>query len=313
MTAAFGPFRFGHHSHPGPRESNQDTVLSIGLPDDRWLLAVADGMGGLEEGELASKTALGALYRSLLAGAGLEEAVQEANAAVHRKAEGRVMGSTLVAAVMSGRSAEIVHVGDSRAYASDLLGLIQLTEDHTMAAEALRDGTMSALDVSESSARWAGSLARYLGSGTDVQPDRYGPVDLVEGGWLLLCSDGLHGVMALEDVEALLMEQTDAQEAAEKLVEEALARNTGDNVSVVLARWYASSEAPASPTPEFPVSAAPPAPRAGRSSDGRVLIQSGRGRPRKKGRKLVILLLFVLVPLMIALVLLLNRILSPLS
>ena len=220
------------------------------------------------------------------------------------------MGSTLVAAVMSGRGAEIVHVGDSRAYASDLLGLIQLTEDHTMAAEALRDGTLSALDVSESSTRWAGSLARYLGSGPDVQADRYGPVDLVEGGWLLLCSDGLHGVMALEDMETVLMGQTDAQAAAVELVEEALARNTGDNVSVALARWYATFEAPVSPTT---VPSAPPAPREERSSDGRVLIQSARGKPRKKGRKLAVFLLLLLVPLMIALILFLNRILSPLS
>ena len=79
MTTTFGPFELGHHSHAGPRESNQDTVLSIALPGDRWLMAVADGMGGLEDGERASQTALGALYRGLSDGKGIMEAVASAN------------------------------------------------------------------------------------------------------------------------------------------------------------------------------------------------------------------------------------------
>ena len=79
MTDPSNRVLVGSHTDPGPRDTNQDTVLSIGLPGGRWLVAVADGMGGLEEGEVASKTALGALYRSLSSGTSLAEAVQNAN------------------------------------------------------------------------------------------------------------------------------------------------------------------------------------------------------------------------------------------
>ena len=88
MSEPYGPLVFGDKTHEGPREVNQDTVLSIRLPDERWLLAVADGMGGLEEGGLASETALGALYRSLSKGADLLTAANDANQAVIKAADG---------------------------------------------------------------------------------------------------------------------------------------------------------------------------------------------------------------------------------
>jgi len=299
MNGFLGPLRFGHHSHRGPRESNQDTVLSIALPDDRWLLAVADGMGGLEEGELASKVALSALYQGLLDGADLEHATHLANAEVYKKAEGRAMGSTLVAAVLSGHRADVVHVGDSRAYLSDLLGLVQVTQDHSMAAEALRDGSASVLDVSESSERWAGALARYLGAAETVRPDRHGPLDLVEGGWLLLCSDGLHSVLSLDELDEFLVGQVDAQAAAAGLVEEALARNTGDNVSVVLSHW----PDPARPSQKGPEVATRPLSR----SRGGILIEGGRPKPKKRGRGLAVWVSIVVIPLLAVLLFLLLR------
>lgn len=304
MTASFGPLLLGHHTHQGPRENNQDTVLSINLQDDRWLLAVADGMGGLEQGELASKTALGALYRSLLAGANLVDAAREANAAVIREAHGEVMGTTLVAAVISGNQVEIVNVGDSRAYHSDLLGLIQITTDHTMAEEAARDGSlaMSELDGGNSN-RWAGALARYLGAAETVEVDRFGPLDLLEGGWLLLCSDGLHGVMSLDEIDSFLMRHADAGKAAIGLVEEALERNSGDNVSVALAHWPDPVAQPGSPVPSRP--------RTSAWKPERILIRSPRTKPPRGKLALAGLVFLIVIPLMIALVFFLDWILSP--
>ena len=303
MTDSFGPFLLGHHTHKGPRETNQDTVLSIELPDERWLLAVADGMGGLEKGELASKTALGALFRSLLDGADLVDAVRVANAAVYREAQGDVMGTTLVGAVLSGRQAEIVNVGDSRAYNSDLLGLIQVTRDHTMAEEAVRDGSLPLTELDGGSNRWAGALARYLGAAEEVEVDRFGPLDLLEGGWLLLCSDGLHGVMSLDEIDAFLVGQTDAEEAAIGLVEEALDRKSGDNVSVALACWP-------DPSVTF-VPPVPPRPEPGAWKPEKILIRSLRSKPARKKGALAVVVFLVVIPLMIALVFFLDWILSP--
>ena len=158
MSSSFGEFRIGHHTHRGPCDTNQDTVLSIALPEGRWLLAVADGMGGLEEGELASKTALSSLYKSLSDGADLTSAVQDANRAVHQEAQGRSMGTTMVAAVVSGHRVEIANVGDSRAFQSDLLGLIQIIQDHTMAFEAEQAGSLPFGGMEDDSGRWGSAL-----------------------------------------------------------------------------------------------------------------------------------------------------------
>jgi protein phosphatase len=232
MTATSKTYLFGCHTDPGPRDTNQDAVLSTGLPSGRWLVAVADGMGGLEAGDLASRTALRVLHEALKEGAGLVEAVEKANLAVFQEAQAEPMGTTLVAAVTSDRGIEIVNVGDSRAYHLDPLGFVQVTRDHTMAEEAARIGPE--MNGQAVSAAWAGSLARFLGEEGTVRVDRFPPLDLHEGGWLLLCSDGLHGVLSRDDMELLLLRETDPAAAAAHLVAAALERDTLDNVAVAL-------------------------------------------------------------------------------
>jgi protein phosphatase len=256
----------------------------------------------LEEGELASKTALSALYRSLSGGVELADAVREASEAVDREARGKVMGTTLVAAVVSGRQAEIVNVGDSRAYQSDLLGLIQVTQDHTMAYEAERDGSLPMGGLEDDSSRWASALARYLGAEGRLEVDRFGPLDLLEGGWLLLCSDGLHGVMSLDEIDAFLVDQSDAQKAAVGLVEEALKRKTGDNVSAALVHWPESSPAPVSQIPRRP--------RRSTERPEKILIRSDRRPPRRNLLGLALKVFLIVIPLMIALVFFLDWVLS---
>jgi PPM family protein phosphatase len=224
---------FGEHTHPGPRDSNQDSVLIVELADGRWLAAVADGMGGLAHGEHAGRVALATMYRSLANGADLTRSVEEANEAVHREAKGQAAtGTTLVAAILEGDRAEIVNVGDSRAYHLDSLGLLQVTRDHTMGEEAVRSGAF--LGSGEPPGPWATALARFLGAEETVQAETFGPLFLSEGDWLLLCSDGLHRVLPDGEVEEHLRESRDPKQAAVGLVEMALERNTDDNVSVVL-------------------------------------------------------------------------------
>ncbi len=316
MTETFGPFLFGEKTHEGPREVNQDTVLSIRLPDERWLLAVADGMGGLEEGGLASQAALGALYQSLSKGADLLTAANDANQAVLTAAEGRVMGTTLVAALIDGTRAEVINVGDSRAYCSDSLGLIQITRDHTMAAEAAQDVSVLTDELETGPSRWAGALARYLGAEDKVKVDRFGPIELMEDGWLLLCSDGLHGVMAEKELGSFFQGQTDAQKAANGLVEQALERNTGDNISAVVAHWPELLAAPISKT--VPKSRAKHRPKAQSKSSrtphsrskGRkvnIFLGSSRSKPLKRIISLAFKVFLIVIPLVLILAFLFDR------
>jgi protein phosphatase len=232
MTATKKTYLFGCHTDPGPRDTNQDAVLSTELPGGRWLVAVADGMGGLQAGELASRTALRVMLDGLREGLGLVEAVEKANLAVFNETHTEPMGTTMVAALTSDQGIDIVNVGDSRAYHLDPLGFVQVTRDHTMAEEAARLGPE--LQGQAVSAAWAGSLARFLGEKDSVLVDRFGPLDLHEGGWLLLCSDGLHGVMSRDDLELRLLKESDPTEAARGLVAAALENQTMDNVAVAL-------------------------------------------------------------------------------
>jgi len=318
MTETFGPFLFGDRTHEGPREVNQDTVLSIRLPDERWLLAVADGMGGLEEGGLASQTALGALYRSLSKGADLVEAANDANLAVIKAAEGRVMGTTMVAALIDGTSAEVINVGDSRAYCSDSLGLIQVTRDHTMAAEAAMDVTVLAGELDAGPSRWAGALARYLGSEEKVKVDRFGPFQLLEGGWLLLCSDGLHGVMTEKELGSFLQAHTDAEAAAGALIDQALERSTGDNISAVVAHWPPSISAPGSGPVPWPhvknrtKTLGKSRPPSKSRKKGKIYVGNSRSRSLKKTIALATKVSLIVIPLVWLAVFLFNRFLPAL-
>ncbi len=232
MNGHIDELQVGHHTHPGPRESNQDGILTREFPDGRWLVALADGMGGLKDGERASQLALQALAREVADGSTLVEAVQRANAAVYAEGQSRTMGTTLVAALLGDRGAEIAHVGDSRAYHLDPLGLVQVTSDHTLAQEA--DAAGQNHELEGVSGRWGTALARFLGADATVEVEHHGPFDLHQGGWLLLCSDGLHGVLSPTDLEECLRSESDPNQAARRLVAAALDRHTEDNVSVAL-------------------------------------------------------------------------------
>src|SRR5690606_5347254 len=115
---------------------------------DRWLIAVADGMGGHRAGEVASSLALATLRERLLAGAGLADAVCAANEAVFRRQAGDPrlsgMGTTLTAAVVGpGGAVQLCHVGDSRAYLLRRGELARLTRDHSLVEEFVRSGALT--------------------------------------------------------------------------------------------------------------------------------------------------------------------------
>ncbi|MBV8951903.1 MAG: Stp1/IreP family PP2C-type Ser/Thr phosphatase [Actinobacteria bacterium] len=215
------------------REGNEDAVR---VDERLHLFAVADGMGGHRAGEVASATALEALRAAVAAGRPISEAIESANAAVFAKAHDdenlRGMGTTLTAAVLSdGDSIVIGHVGDSRAYRFHEDELEQITEDHSLVEELVREGRLTPEQAVVHPQR--SIITRALGVDEDVQVDVY-PIELSVGDRVLLCSDGLTTMVRPTDIARILRREHDPQRAAEMLVDAANAAGGEDNVTAVV-------------------------------------------------------------------------------
>lgn len=239
-------------SHPGiVRRHNEDTYL---VRPATGLFVVADGMGGAAAGEVASRMAVDAVSAFIAdpdmtwpAGSAprapspglplLVAGVEMANARVHAAATAdhlkAGMGTTLIGAlVLEGRVA-LAHVGDSRAYLLRGRCLERLTEDHTIVNEMLRAGVMTKDAAQTSEVRHL--LSRAVGTQADVEVDAR-HVRVEAGDSLLLCSDGLHGVVGDEDIAAILLAERDLTRAATRLVERANDAGGPDNITAVLVR-----------------------------------------------------------------------------
>jgi protein phosphatase len=243
-------------THAGAvRPMNEDCVM--------WepalsLIVVADGMGGHNAGEVASRIALDTIRLFLDKSAEdhdctwpfgvnpsrsldtnrLATAVQLANRRVFRDAEQRVeytgMGTTVVAALVSGAKVIYVNVGDSRLYRVDPDRLTQVSRDDSWAALLSRE---SALDET---AILAHPMRHILTNVVGARPELELTVeefDLQPGQTLLFCSDGLYTTLAEGDVHAIIAGQPDLDRATDALIQAALDAKCGDNVSVVLARY----------------------------------------------------------------------------
>ena len=213
------------------REGNEDAYL-VEPP----LYAVADGMGGHRGGEVASQLALETIAELFRKGdMPLTEQVREANRAVfERSGTDRAvagMGTTLTAALVQGELAHLIHVGDSRAYLLRAGTLRQLTEDHTLVNRMVKAGEITAAEAEVHPHR--NVITRSLGTEADLDVDEQ-DVGLLEGDRLLLCSDGLTGMLTEEQVQAILEATPAAQEAADRLVRAANNAGGVDNITVVV-------------------------------------------------------------------------------
>ena len=226
------------------RERNEDAAAALTLTDGSLLLAVADGLGGLPGGEVASRTALDALVEQLQAqpppdpAAGLREAFEEANRQVRALQHGprARMGTTLVAALVRGSQAWLANVGDSRGYLVALDGgaVQRLTEDHSWVEEQVRAGLLDPDDPLAALNRHV--ITRAIGLDERAGTDLYGPLALPDSCLLLLSSDGLHGVLddeAIGRAVARVVAEPGGDYAAE-LIDAVLNRGAPDNVSVAL-------------------------------------------------------------------------------
>ena len=203
------------------------------------LFAVADGMGGAQAGELASRLAAEALREPHADGEGserVETLIQEANRRVYQRssedASASGMGTTMTVALVDGTTVWIGHVGDSRAYLIREGGLEQLTEDHSLVFELMRDGKLSPEEAELHPQRSV--ITRVLGTDPDVDVDMH-RVEPQPGDLFLLCSDGLTTMVDDETILRIVEEnREDLDGAARALVNKANRRGGEDNITVVI-------------------------------------------------------------------------------
>jgi protein phosphatase len=215
------------------RTHNEDAVL-LNPP----LYAVADGLGGHLAGEVASTLAIESLRDAapLHADAkALGRAARSANKAVlHAAREGRGragMGTTLTAAIVEGTCIALAHVGDSRAYLLHGGTLEQLTEDHSMVADMIRQGTLTEEESRVHPNR--SIITRALGSDPNMYADAF-EVDADLDDRLLLCSDGLTSMLTDAQIRDILEGYRDPASTVRALVDAANAAGGHDNISVVV-------------------------------------------------------------------------------
>src|ERR1019366_9398600 len=215
------------------RDHNEDAYL---VDDELGLVAVADGMGGHQAGEVASATALEALRAAVGSGEGIRDAVTSANEAVYDKSTTderlRGMGTTLTAGTLAaGGTLLLGHVGDSRAYLLHAGELHRLTTDHSLVEELIRSGEITEAEAEADPRR--SMITRGLGIEPDVEVDLY-PVGMVSGDRILLCSDGLTGMVSEDELETVLGHEPNPTTAARRLVAAANAPGGIDNITVVV-------------------------------------------------------------------------------
>jgi serine/threonine protein phosphatase PrpC len=245
---------FTQLSDPGlVRERNEDWLghfppaTPAEVRSRGWLFALADGVGGHERGEVASRLAVDSVlegFRSAAPGAQLASLlprlVQNANGQVYAAAtaSGKAIGgmaTTLVLCALRFDQAVISHAGDSRCYLIRDGRATPLTRDHTLAVEQAQLGLLSAQEVAEAPTRHV--LSRAVGADLVITADttqiQVNPEDV-----LLLCSDGLHGPLPAAEIAYVVSQRADLHAAAERLVAIANERDGGDNVSVQLIRIH---------------------------------------------------------------------------
>jgi len=262
QTAGNGPeleLRVGMKSDVGPKRELNEDYAGYRLPDDGQqaghsgeaerhtkgaLFVVADGMGGHQSGEVASKEAVVRVIEEYYADAAhtpaesLVRAIRIANRVIHDHAlsdpSKSGMGTTLVAAAVLGQRVFVANVGDSRAYLIDRQGISQITEDHSWVEEQIRAGLMRRADAARHPQR--NLITRALGSKPSVEVDLF-EGQLGEGQTLLLCTDGVCGPLQDRQLARAVRGResglADPADAAAQLV--ALAGNqAGDDNATVL-------------------------------------------------------------------------------
>jgi protein phosphatase len=218
------------------RQSNEDSFL-----ESPPVFAVADGMGGARAGEVASRMAVEAFAAEDSPRGSPEEILrgvaQEANRRIYEAAQGDSehagMGTTLTAAMVSGRELAVGHVGDSRLYRLRDGKLEQLTDDHSLVEELVRQGRLTPEEAENHPQR--SIITRALGPEPEVDVETFTHTAR-DGDIYLICSDGLSGMVPEAEMAAIVRDSGSLEEAARGLVEAANRNGGRDNITVILFR-----------------------------------------------------------------------------
>lgn len=240
-------FDLGGASHVGRRDHNEDAFL---IDRGRDLILVADGLGGYAAGEVASQLACETLAASLDRETGLAGSVHEANLEIARVANERGtqgMGTTVVAAAFAGPAYEVVWVGDSRAYLFDG-DLHLITRDHSLVEAMVARGEITPEEAPSHKSRNVIMQALGLVPREKLELGTNSGV-LKPGERLLLCSDGLSGVVSNAAIAATLAGDATAQVMAEQLVQQAVEGGGSDNITAVV---LCAPDTPDGQTPRTP-------------------------------------------------------------
>jgi protein phosphatase len=241
---------FAQRSDPGPIRPRNEDYLGYVRPSSPqqirshgWLFALADGVGGQRQGEVASRAAVEEVLAGFRRAAAMEShgplltrLVRASNARICEtealaRPGGAGMSSTIVACALRFDRATIAHVGDSRCYLIRNGKARVLTNDHTVANEQLQLGILSKAEAESASTHHV--LSRSLGCGLFVKVD-IDELQVQPGDTLMLCSDGLHGAVSSSEIAYTVSRNGDLEAAASTLVASANRQDGSDNVSLQL-------------------------------------------------------------------------------
>ena len=294
------------------RDGNQDSVYA-----GPRLLAVADGMGGMAAGDIASNVVIGAMapLDEDVPGDALVDALRHAVGIANQQLRDTVdanphlegMGTTLTAVLFSGSKIGMVHIGDSRCYLLRQDEFAQITKDDTYVQMLVDEGRISAEEASSHPQR---SLLTRALDGRDIDPE-YSVRQVLPGDRYLICSDGLSGVVSAETIGDSMRQYPDPQQCVERLVQLALRGGGPDNITVVIADATDQDILEATPivggaaardrgnvtvadssTPAARASALQAPPRPVQQDDP---ADSDRGEPARRGRPVRTALLLILL------------------
>lgn len=239
--------QFGQATDFGKVRENNEDAMGAFVPSSRrqsrshgYLFAVADGVGGMDLGEVASNKAISVLTEEFSRAPGgamlsslVPRLVQQANAAVHDctlepQYEGKKMATTIVACALRYDQAVVSHVGDSRCYLVRHGRLRLVTQDHTWVNEQKKLGLISAAEIPGSASRHA--IIRSLGPEMFVSPDTI-TLTLLPGDVFVLCTDGIHDEMEDSEIAAIVSQNKSPGDLAAELVARAVEIDGGDNTT----------------------------------------------------------------------------------
>ena len=237
------------------RQQNQDSYAIVPFGRDRVLMIVCDGMGGAKSGNVASSLAVEVFTDEVRrtqrpgmtpekAAAMLRSALELSNSAVYEQSQlsddFTGMGTTLVSAFVQGRDASIMNVGDSRAYIMSGGTLRQISEDHSYVEEMRRLGRISEADARSHPQK--NLITRAVGVDATVEGDLFEQT-LADGDILLLCSDGLTGMVEDGKIAEVLAGAGTLEDKGRELLTLALEGGGRDNITVALFTCGAKQEA----------------------------------------------------------------------